>query len=535
MATDPGDAARPAATASVVDTSGRGADATQVAADADVAGSPGSTAAGSGGTVPANGPTGAGPPGVATGAATGGTSVLGVACTGGTRQLPSSRYGAACQRASSGTNPGATSRGVTARTISVSLRVSQSGQSVAVLATGGTATDSLGADQAGVAADMAVFVDYFNKVFDLYGRRVVLHTFSGQGDFLAEIQNQNVSGAQADGARARDLGSFADISIATMTQPYSEALVAQQIVAMSPLYLSSSWYADHAPYTLGVVWPVGDQLGGFMGNVACARMAGQPAAFAGDAALTGRPRTFGIVHPENPEYAKAADAADRALRACGHPPARRIAYALNIALLQQQHTSVVAQMKAAGVTTVLCVCDEFSPIFLSRAADQQHYDPEWLQMWFPDPWARLASVNQWRHSIHTDGAARDVMGGEIGAAWRAAAGTRAPQAPAALTLTYEQALALFSALQAAGPDLTPQSLQRGWASLPSTPEGDLGPWEFGRGILNPKTAYRIGWYNPSAHSAFDGGTGAIRDCDGGRSYRWNDRAAMGSGPLGCFR
>ena len=48
-------------------------------------------------------------------------------------------------------------------------------------------------------------------------------------------------------------------------------------------------------------------------------------------------------------------------------------------------------MKAAGVTTVICVCDEFSPIFLTRAADQQHYRPEWMQIWWPDPWQRLAA------------------------------------------------------------------------------------------------------------------------------------------------
>ena len=99
---------------------------------------------------------------------------------------------------------------------------------------------------------------------------------------------------------------------------------------------------------------------------------------------------FGIIHPENPEFALVGDIIDRALRACGHAPARRIAYALNIATAQNEHTNAIAQMKAAGVTTVLCVCDEFSPIFLTRAADQQHYGPEWVQLWWPDPWQRLA-------------------------------------------------------------------------------------------------------------------------------------------------
>ena len=184
-----------------------------------------------------------------------GTSVFGVSCAPGSRQLPTSAYGAACQGASDGTNPGATAPGVTADTITVTLRISNGGQSAALLATAGTAADSLGGDQEGVAADMQTLVAYFNRVYDLYGRHVELKVYNGQGDFLAEFQNQNIPGAQADGARARDQGAFADTSIVTMTQPYTEALVSQGIIAMSPVYLSEGWYAAHAPYAYGVVTP----------------------------------------------------------------------------------------------------------------------------------------------------------------------------------------------------------------------------------------------------------------------------------------
>ncbi len=166
-------------------------------------------------------------------------------------------------------------------------------QSAALLATAGTAADSLGGDQEGVAPDMQTLVDYFNKVFDLYGRQVVLKVYNGQGDFLAEFQNQNIQGAQADGARARDQRAFADVSIVTMTQPYSEALVSQGIIAMSPVYLSDGWYAAHAPYAFGVSRRSGTQVGTFMGNVACQRLAGGNATFAGDDALRGRHASSG--------------------------------------------------------------------------------------------------------------------------------------------------------------------------------------------------------------------------------------------------
>ena len=503
-----------------------------VSADGAVPGSapggPGAAAPGVGATPGGSpAPTGAPPVGI-------GTSVAGVDCASGRRQLATSAYGAACQGASDGTNPGATAAGVTADTITVTLRISSSGASAALLATAGTAADSLGGNQGEVAADMAKLVGHFNKVFDLYGREVVLKVFDGQGDFLAEFQNQNVQGAQADAARARDQHTFADVSIVTQTQPYSEALISQKIIALSPVYLSDTWYEDHAPYAYGVLWPVGTQVGQFMGNVACQRLAGGDAAFAGDDATRGAPRVFGIIHPENPEFARVGDMVDRALRRCGHAPARRIAYALNIATLQNEQTNAVAQMKAAGVTTVLCACDEFSPIFITRAAEQQQYRPEWLQVWWPDPWQRLAAAPQWSRSMHTGGTAPDYMAGEVGATWKAAAGGARPEATAALPLVHQQLLALFSALQAAGPNLTPATFQQGFASLAGTPAGDFGPWSFGAGAHAARSQFQLGWYDPAARSSFDGQAGAIRGCLGGRFFRFDDAAGLGSGPLDCF-
>jgi hypothetical protein len=275
-------------------------------------------------------------------------------------------------------------------------------------------------------------------------------------------------------------------------------------------------------------------VGSFLGNVACRRLAGGNAAFAGDANTRGEPRVFGIIHPENPEFALIGDVIDRALRDCGHPPARRIAYALNIATAQNEHTNAIAQMKAAEVTTVVCVCDEFSPIFVTRAAEQQQYRPEWLQIWWPDPWQRLAASAQWSHSMHTGGTSPNLLAGEIGATWQAAAGGAQPDAPAALHFVYPQLVALFSGLQAAGPNLTPETFQQGWFSLASTAEGDLGPWTFGPGVFNPRSQFRLGWYDPAATSSFDGQAGAIRSCEGGRWFRYDDAAALGSGALDCF-
>lgn len=464
-----------------------------------------------------------------------GTSRAGVRCAPGVRQLPGSAYGAACRPAFTGTNGGATTSGVTKSTITITLRIGTSGQSAAVYATGGTALDSVGGKQQAVAADFRTLTSYFNKVFELYGRHVVLKTYTGQGDVLAEDQGQGVAGAQADAARAKDLGAFADVSIFSMSQPYAEALAANKIEVMSPLYLSQNWYADHAPYAVGVVSQQGTVFGQFVGNVVCRRLAGQPAALAGPGS-TGR-RVFGILYPDNPEFQLIGDRISAAMALCGAKAARRVTYALNLATLQQEATNAIAQMKAAGVTTILCACDQFSPIFLTRAADSQHYYPEWMDLGWPDPWGRLAAADQWGHALFAQGTTPNYATDEVGRVFRVASKGAAPQSPQTLHYVYEQLLALFSAIEDAGPDLTPQSFQQGFSAIPSTANGALGPWTFGPGVLNPDLSFQLGQWEGQKRSKLDGQLGSIQSCASGAWFRYDDPAALGPQrtALGCRR
>jgi hypothetical protein len=84
---------------------------------------------------------------------------------------------------------------------------------------------------------------------------------------------------------------------------------------------------------------------------------------------------------------------------------------------------------------------------------------------------------------------------------------------------YEAVLLLFDGLQAAGPDLTPQTFARGVASLPpSIPGGMFGAWRFGKGIFDPSANFRVVWWDPSAVSGLDGHKGAWLNCNGGKSY-----------------
>ena len=468
--------------------------------------------------------------------ATGGVARSGVACVGDARQVDWSSYAPRCVNEFEGDNGGSTAPGVTTDTISVTVRVGRSAGASMLEGLAGDAGSALGGDQDQMLADLRSYVDLFNRTYELYGRQVVLTPFDGSGDFLQESANQGASGAQVDAARVKDIGAFADISTITQTQLYAEALASQQIVSFGVSAMSQSWFDDHAPYAYSA-FPTGDRLGELMANTACERMAGLPATFGGPS-VQDVERVFGIISIENPEYARTGDVIERKLESCDEPVAARVTYALDPTTAMSQANSTLAQMQTAGVTTVLCLCEFFAPIFMTQAADLQGFEPEWFSLRWPDPIVRLYQpTDQWSHALSVGGAAPPLDRTEAFRAYQLADPAGPPAGDLGFPIAYQQVLQLFAALQAAGPNLTPETMNAGWSSLPeSLPGGDMGPWTYGDGVFTPQSAFRLGWWSPTAVSNLDGQPGAWQDCAPDRWYPFDDPAALAPSHTqpGCF-
>ncbi|MHB1923472.1 MAG: hypothetical protein ACYCSJ_02150, partial [Acidimicrobiales bacterium] len=107
----------------------------------------------------------------------GDVSKTGVRCTNGARQFAWSDFAPNCVPAFTGNNGGATGQGVTPSTITLTYRLANSSQQSAVNALAGSAN----INQTDLVADMQTYVNYFNTQFELYGRKVVLKTYQGQG------------------------------------------------------------------------------------------------------------------------------------------------------------------------------------------------------------------------------------------------------------------------------------------------------------------------------------------------------------------
>jgi hypothetical protein len=495
----------------------------------------GSGGVGSGGVVAGSG-VNAGPVATAANIGAVGPTVSGVACGPGVRQVPWTAYSTLCVPAFHGNNGGATSRGVSGSTITVSYRISDSGEAAAIAA----AEPSLNqAAQDQYFRDFVTYVNYFNTQFELYGRHVAVKEFTGQGDWVQEYQSQDPQGAEADAATAHNLGAFADVSTtAVSTTPmYAQYLASDHVISAGGVAGSDHFFQSNAPYVYADGASV-SRLAEWIPNVVCQRMKGLPAIFSGDVASTHLTRKFGLIFPTNPDYQLVGRQTKTALAACGVPMADTYEYAIDITTMASDSGNVMAQMRADGVTTVICLCDTVVPRFLTLAASTQGYSPEWVDLGAPDSLAQGYNQSEWSHEIGPIGMTLPPAQSEALKVYRLASKGKQPGS-IYYAIAYADAVMFFDALQNAGPDLTPATFQQGFFNLPpSLPGAQLGPWAFGQDHWTVSAGAPIGYWSPSAISGQNGVAGATLNCSGadGENHPWEPRSVYGTTgtQLHCF-
>jgi hypothetical protein len=434
------------------------------------------------------------------------------------RQFAWSAYAPICVPAFRGANGGTTAKGVTANQITVSYREPNATQQSAAQSLAGNAFP----DDNGLIQDMQTYIRYFNTQFELYGRKVVLAPYQAQGDYLSEDQGQGLAATQADAETAAAMPAFADLTFPLFGSQYYEQDLAQAgVVGIGGLGFSNQWYQRFAPFEYSVT-PTGTEGAQGFTNIACNRMAGLPAMYAGDPVYQAQSRVFGLITPDNPEYLAVGDLIANGLSStCGQTIKKRVSYAIDIASFEQQSVGIIAQMKSAGVTTVICGCDPLFPILLTQSSDQQQYKPEWLGIGWFDPQGRLPSQAQMAHTISQEGAFPVAAQTEAYKAFKAADPSHEP-AEQYYAVAYYSVLYLFDALQAAGPNLNPGTFRQGVFAMPTSSPGDVGTWQGGDGAFSPVRTTQLGYWNPGATSNFDGKAGAWQSCEGGRWFGYLD-------------
>jgi len=460
-------------------------------------------------------------------AGTAGVTRGGVQCNNGVLQVPWSVYAPECIPAYKGNNGGATSWGVSGDTITLAFRRTNSAEEKAAFAAAGSAAP--GSDDQ-YLADARAYVDLFNKTYELYGRKVVIKDYMGQGDNLQEDQGQNLQGAQADAATVHDtVKAFMDVSQSptlASTQPYEEDLAHEKVIAIGGLGLPKSWFKEFSPWEFSPIVD-GTTAATATVNLLCNRAANMNAIWAGDVQFQNTKRVFGLIAPNNPRYQEVAKQISDGLKACGSElrPENNVTYAIDVSRFADESASIMAKMKVNGVSSILCFCDPIVTIFLSNNADGQQYHPEWFTTYWGDPIGRENSQTQWNHAITGAGTYPAKAQSEAYKAFKLATNASTEPQEQYYPVAYYLLNYVFGALQRAGPNLTPQTFAQGVFSMARTARGDVGIWTGGPEAYAPVVESQVGYWSTTATSNFDNKTGAWISCDNGKWFTANDASS----------
>jgi hypothetical protein len=435
-------------------------------------------------------------------------------CPDRSEQIPGDPYSPPCI-AFSGSNGGATSRGVTAKEITISARIlNEKGfqQTLAALA-GAEIVD----DPDDIRRTISAFAEYFNRNFQFYGRKMVIKYYSGKGSGTKELLGGGQAEAQADAINvSQTIKAFAEIN--GSTAPFADALARQKVIAFGTPYLSRKWHLNHRPYNWSIATDcsiVAETAAEYYVNL----LAGKPASFAGPG-LEGKERVLAGLSPENPWYAECHDDFEKYIRDHGFDPKVRVNYRLDINSMSNQAANVVAQLKSRGATSIFCGCDPIFPVFLTTKAAEQNYNPEWVvvgvaltdhdivgQLYDQEQWSRAAGVSY----------AGSILPQRAGLGYAAYKSFRKDEPAFAVEIIYAQMYQLALGLQLAGPDLSPPTFERGMFSYPGG-TGLYGTWGFPSGNYTPQRDTRILWWNPDKVSVFNRKRGSYVEAYGGKRF-----------------
>ena len=438
------------------------------------------------------------------------------ACRDRTLQVPGDPYSPPCLTFE-GDNGGATATGVTAQEIVVTVRQLEGPTAGEIFAdiSGESVEDS----PESYVNTLQALGEYFSTRFQFYGRKLRFDIFRGQGNGSAELLGGGKEAALADAVTARQKGAFADLS--AITTPYADAIARQKIVGFGAPYPSANWFIERRPYAWSL-FPDGTLVAEAGVSNTVARLSGQNTAEYAGESLRGRPRVYGLIAPENAEYKESVDRYVQKTGEAGFSFKVNLRYKLDINSMPNQASNIVAQMKDAGVTTLVCACDPVMlALGLAPKANEQDWEPEWLTSGLAfveqDIVSQLIDERQWQHAFGIAyNAESEPQGGSF--PYAAFKQVRPNDEPAfGVEEMYYSMYMLALGVHLAGPNLTPESFEAGMFSYPGR-SGPRGFWSFGPTDFTPVDDYREIWWDPKRISPQNNKPGAWVQLNGGARY-----------------
>jgi hypothetical protein len=433
-----------------------------------------------------------------------------------------------CVEPFEGDNGGATSPGVTGDEVKIIYYSSDpANDPLGAAMIGGIGAD-VNADTAQEAVDR--YADIYNQYFETYGRTVVVESFIGSG------ASDDVAAAKADAIAIAEKEPFAVIGGPAQSLSTFGPEIASRGIVCGPSCSGAApedVIEEYAPY-LWLVGPTPDQAAALTAEMVSKLAGPGPAAMAGDPAMQGQDRVYGIVHYDTAEgeHQPVFEALARELGESGIDLATDVEFQLDLARMQENARTMITKLKDAGVTTVIFYGDPLSPSALTTEATAQGYFPEWILgpnvLADTTIFARGNDGQQWKNGF---GLGLNPARGERSTtdAFRVYEWAYGEQ-PANNTVRVLEppVRTMFAGIHMAGPELTPETFRDGLLRLPvggggptipQVSRGEHGVWPtFDWGGVDDAG---IIWWDPEATGVDEvgrDGVGMYRYANGGERY-----------------
>jgi hypothetical protein len=333
-----------------------------------------------------------------------------------------------------------------------------------------------------VMATYEGFFEIFNEHMQTYGRTVELEFLVSSSNISDEVA------ARADAVQAMtEMDAFAVLNGPELSNAWT-----QEIHARGGICISCPAIEEPEPYVFGIA-PSAAQNRVAAIEYVSTKLAGNPAEFAGDESMHDTERVFAHLHVDtgSTEAQQNAQLMVEGMSDAGVDIVEQVGYALDPAAMQEQAGGAIARFKAAGVTSIIYAADPIGPLSFAEEATRQDYFPEWVlapslladtaafgRTFDQQQWANAFGISALPTRVAPESANAHVL-------WDWYFGGL-PVAEDTSQLLLPAPSLLFTGLQAAGPDLTPETFRQGLYSVripdravtqPTITYGERGIWD----------------------------------------------------------
>ena len=289
-----------------------------------------------------------------------GTTSSGAKCTPSTPQFDSP-YAPPCIPKFTGSNGGATYNGVTASTITLAEREFPSTANTEEIEAQAKAAG--GAIPQVISQVQQVFLNYFNSVYDLYGRKVVIEPYTTRP--ASPPRSWGRARRRPAPTPTRSPTRCTPSARTGMTNgdpggtgPFSTCAAQDHLVEFNgDAYFNEGDLPGAEPLRV-VDHPELHTITASEAEVVGTMLGGKKAIYAGDPTLQDQIRKFGAFVPNVPQYLDCTKDFNNLLENKYHVSKSELSpsfdYNLDISTFQQSAQQAIIQFKAAGVTTVIC-------------------------------------------------------------------------------------------------------------------------------------------------------------------------------------